>query len=766
MLQRISALYCLALTIPFISRAQLQPIGQWRDHLPYQQVTRVACTTGKIWAATSYSIFSVDATDNTIERWSKTNGLHETGISAIGAELTGQRIIIAYNNSNIDVVDENSVININALKNSSVTGNKTIYSIYIDRQYAYLCTGFGIVVLNLDKYDIKDTYIIGAGGNTIKVNAITSNGVSLYAATTEGIKKAPVSGANLADFRNWQLISGTNGLPAGEVQSVISAQNKVFAVKNDSLLVLSGNSWSLLYADGWTINNCTVSNNKLVVTEQQNNTGRIVVLTPEGVTESTIQHAQFTGAPRQAIVFQNDYWIADTLAGLSKFTGNGFRRVLPDAPPGIATGGLQVLNNTLWAAAGSVNANWEPAKNKNGLYQFYDNSWTYFNSTNAEALNNIADFVSVAIDPLNESVWAGSIGSGLVNIKKDKTITNFTRNSPIQPAYFAAGSYRVSGLSFDAENNLWIANYGAEQPVHVKKADGNWRSFTIPYVIAEQAVGQIVIDDINQKWIVLPKGSGLLCFNHGQSIDNPADDRWKLYRSGKGNGNLPHDNVLCLAKDKNNFIWVGTSKGIGVIQCAQEVFTTTGCEAVLPVVQQDNFAGYLFRNEQVQAIAVDGANRKWVGTQNGVWLISADAEKTIYRFTESNSSLLNNDVKQIAIDNTTGEVFFATAKGICSFRSTATETTETNNEVLVFPNPVPPAYTGNIAIRGIANNAMVKITELDGRLVYQTRALGGQAIWNGKDYKGRTISTGIYLVLVSDDNHQQKLVTKIVFVQK
>jgi hypothetical protein len=175
---------------------------------------------------------------------------------------------------------------------------------------------------------------------------------------------------------------------------------------------------------------------------------------------------------------------------------------------------------------------------------------------------------------------------------------------------------------------------------------------------------------------------------------------------------------------------------------------------------------YLFSDELVQTIAVDGADRKWVGTQNGAWLISADAAKTIYQFTENNSPLLSNDVKQIAIDNKTGEVFFATAKGICSFRSTATETTETNNNVLVFPNPVPPGYNGTIAIRGIANNAIVKITEMDGRLVYETRALGGQAIWNGKDYKGRTISSGIYLVLVSDDEHQQKLTTKIVFIQK
>jgi ligand-binding sensor domain-containing protein len=274
-----------------------------------------------------------------------------------------------------------------------------------------------------------------------------------------------------------------------------------------------------------------------------------------------------------------------------------------------------------------------------------------------------------------------------------------------------------------------------------------------------------VVDDLNQKWIVSPRGGGLICFNHGQSLDNPGDDQWFWYRSGTGNGNLPDNNVLCIAKDKGNFIWVGTTRGIGIIYCPQQVFSG-GCEAVLPVVQQDNFAGYLFRDEEVQVITVDGADRKWIGTKNGVWLLSPDAEKTIYHFTTGNSPLPDNDIKSIAIDGQSGEVFFSTSKGIVSFRSTATEGTTTNSNVLVFPNPVPPGYNGAIAIRGLVNNATVKITEMDGRLVYQTRALGGQAVWNGKDYKGRIISSGVYLVLVSDDSRKENLVTKIVFINK
>ncbi|RYZ47767.1 MAG: regulator, partial [Sphingobacteriales bacterium] len=348
----------------------------------------------------------------------------------------------------------------------------------------------------------------------------------------------------------------------------------------------------------------------------------------------------------------------------------------------------------------------------------------------------------------------------------DNTAEVFKQGSFINPAYFANTSYRVSGLQFDIDRNCWISNYGANNNLVVKKPDGTSRSFHVPFPIAENGVADIIIDDLNQKWIISPNGNGLICFSHGTTIDNPGDDGWKWYRAGAGNGNLPDNNVLSIASDKDGFIWVGTTRGIGIIRCAQDVFAPAGCEAILPVVQQDNFAGYLFRDEQVQSIAVDGANRKWIGTKNGLWLISADGEKIIYRFSVSNSPLLSDDVKKVTIDPLTGEVFLATAAGICSFRSTATEGTAKTESLLVFPNPVPPGYTGTIAIRGVANNAIVKITELNGNLVFQTRALGGQAVWNGRDYRGRQISSGIYLVLISDDEKKDQVATKIVYIKK
>ena len=288
-------------------------------------------------------------------------------------------------------------------------------------------------------------------------------------------------------------------------------------------------------------------------------------------------------------------------------------------------------------------------------------------------------------------------------------------------------------------------------------------SFTAPFTLGANEVGSLLVDDANQVWIVSPKGNGLMVLNWGASLQDPSDDQWKIFRAGAGAGNLPSSSVLSVAKDKSGFVWVGTSDGLAVIQCATDVFRAP-CEAILPVAVQGGFANYLFKGEEVRAIAVDGADRKWVATRNGVWLISPDGDRVIERFTETASPLLSNDVRSIAISPETGEVFFATARGLISFRGTATEPTETSKDLLVFPNPVPPGYTGTIAIRGLAPNSFVKITELNGRLVYQARALGGQAVWDGRDYTGKRIATCVYLVFVTDDQKREQATGKIVFI--
>ena len=745
--------------------AQLPPVGQWREHLSYNQARGVTAALDGIFCATPYALFRVDLTDNSIDRFSKLNGLHETGIQTMAWDEQAGKLIIAYTNSNIDVLDGNKIINIDAILKKDIPGDKTIYNIFCSGGYAYLSDGLGIIVLDENKYEVRDTWVIGSTGNNTPVNGVTTDGFFFYAATREGLKRAAAAGTNLSDYRNWQLLSGSGGLAAGECRDVVTLQGAVITQKNDSLFVLNGSNWGLLYTSVWTIANITVSGNRLLVSQQQGSKGRILVLNRSGAIEQTILQDPLS-APRQAILLQNEVWAADSIAGLLRINGGSVERYRPNSPLSIAGGEMNARNGTVWVASGAVTAGWTNTFTKNGLYRFDAGEWTNYNNSTLAAFDSLYDIITVAVDPVDNSAWAGSFGGGLLHLQNNNTLQVFKQNSPLPHAAIDPSKYYVAGLAFDNDHHLWISNFGATQELSVKKADGSWRSFSFPFILSGNPVSQVVTDDYNQVWVVSPGGNGLLCFNHGPSIDNPADDKWKLYQPGKGSGNLPSGNVLCIARDKNGYIWVGTDKGVGIIQCAQEVFSVQGCDAVLPIVQQDNFAGYLFNGEQVQCIAVDGADRKWVGTKNGVWLLGADAQKTVYRFTMDNSSLLGNDVRKITVDGKTGEVFFATTSGICSFRSTATDGGAANSNVLVFPNPVPPGYNGAIAIRGLVDNAIVKITELNGRLVYETRALGGQAVWNGKDYNGRTAATGVYLVLVSDDTRQQKTAAKIVFIGK
>ncbi len=757
----VGKLLIVTLFSTLLSQAQ-PPIGYWKEHLPYQNAIQVL-KGNKLYCATPYSIFSIDDADE-LERYSKVTGLNEVGVNCIGWDASTQQLVIAYNNSNVDVLKGSIVKNIGDIKRSSITGNKTINHIFCENATAYLSSGLGIIVSDLNKYEIKSTWIIGNNGNQINVNACTANNSFIYAATNEGLKRANKNSSNLSNFSAWQNLSGSNGLANGTVVNVFNCNNQIIVQKSDSLFVLNGNNWNLLYADfNWQMISASTTENKILLT-QKSATGasRVLQLNANGNIEKTVQQSGIISMPKFATLSNGAIWTADFFGGLSKYT-TSFQRFIPNGPPATASGSMLFNNNVLYAAAGSVNEAWNYQYNRDGIFNYKDGSWGFDGYFSKSIFDTILDFITLAASPIDNSIWAGSYGGGLVNLNNNVVSVYKQSNSTLQPAIGDATSYRVSGLAFDGNNNLWIGNYAAPQNLQVRKPNGSFKAFTIPFGHFENAISQIVVDDNNQVWMVSPRGNGVFCYNYGNNIDALNDDKWKYLRIGNGTGNLPSNNVYCLAKDKNGFIWVGTDKGIGVVQCASEIFTQN-CDAIKPIIQQGAFAGFLFQDQEVQCIAVDGANRKWVGTKKGLWLISADGDKIIYQFTADNSPLLNNDVKQLTINPTTGEVFIATFTGICSFRSTATEARENNSNVLVFPNPVPPNFTGTIAINGLVNNAIVKIAEPNGRLVFQTRALGGQAVWNGKNYKGEKVASGVYLVLVKNDEGTETIVSKIFIV--
>ncbi|TWI91413.1 type IX secretion system anionic LPS delivery protein PorZ [Chitinophaga japonensis] len=744
-----------------IAHAQQVPLGRWREHLPYRQALAVVSGSNRVYCATAYNMFSVTVEDHDITRYSKLNGLHDANISAIGASSDGGLLVTGYRNGNVDLLQQERVYNLPDILRKNIQGDKTIHSIFFYQGQAWLATGFGIVVVNPDKREVSDTYITSSDGSYAANYAVTTDGQYFYAATPEGVRRAPVSGSNLASYQSWTSLM--QGLQPGTVQTVAYLQQRLICRQGDSLFTWQQGSWQPWYADGWHINSPQVSGQQLLLCEQSSTgSARVLSLDADGTVRATLQHPLIQ-APAQATAAGGATWIADAQQGLLLYDGSSVTSITPNAPAGIVNGRMLFLHNSLWATAGGVTDNWTPAGNRNGYYVFENEQWHNYNYTTQPYLDTITDLLPIAADA-NGTRYMGSFSKGLLALDANGGHTLIQQ--PVLPAPVDdPQACRVSGLATDAAGNLWLSSYGAERNVLVKKPDDSWLSFRIPYAHAYNAVSDILVDDHDQLWILSPGENGLFVFNHGGSLENTADDQWTLYRSGADQGNLPSNDVRCLAKDKDGWIWAGTTRGIAIFPCAGAV-SSTGCSAYLPVVQEGNFAGYLFRDEQVNTIAVDGANQKWVGTLNGVWLINASGEQILAHFNTDNSPLPDNAVNRITVNPATGEVFFATRLGLVSFRGNATEGVDhmEADSVLVFPNPVPPGYSGTIAIRGLSANARVKITDIRGRLVFDTHAQGGQAVWNGLDYTGHRPQSGVYLVFAADENGRGRLVTKIVFI--
>lgn len=704
---------CLLCLGPLLLPAQTL-VGQWQSWLPSLPAIAVARQGDKVYCATSSGLFSVTTgAEQDITRYSKVNGLHDIGIRTICSNDDG--VLIAYRNSNLDFLSGSNSYNLPDLLRKQTSEDKTIFRIYAGGSFEYLCTGLGVVVVNTSVPEIAATYALGpVYGFTVRNN-------QLYAATANGVKTMPMTGSNPADFRNWSVA----GQFTDTVNNIVSFGERIICQKGRKLYFLNNDTWAPYYSGA---SNIAVQGDYLTVFDDTT----IVHIGKDGIAGQPLQHVLLKSI-RQTTGDNNYTWVADSLSGLLQYDGQEFSPILLNGPANIPTGQLLFANNTLYAPVGGISDSWK-ANNNPGAYDTYKNGdWHSY----TDSLHR--DITVMAPDPTGNGMYAGSFGNGLIHIASDGTRT-----------YELQGN-KISGLTTDAAGNLWIAVYGATYNLLCKKTDGTYLTFRSTYAQSGNAISQLIADEAGQIWIVSPQNNGVFVYN-------TSTNQWTQYRQGSGQGNLPSNDVYCIAKDKNGSIWAGTGNGVGVIPCS-------ACDAVWPVIQRGNFAGYLFQDEQVTAIAVDGANRKWIGTHNGLWLVNDDGTSIVENFTTDNSPLAGNRIYSITINPNTGEVYFATNQGLMSYRGNATEgKVMDKNAILVFPNPVPHDYSGNIAINGLAANTLVKITDLNGRMVYQTWSKGGLAVWNGVDYTGHRSQTGIYLVFASNATMGEHIVTKIVFI--
>lgn len=761
-------------------------IGQWRDHLSYKKGISITQSADKIYCATESGIYSLEKSDYSIDRLSKISGLSDVGVNTLRYNDYNQTLLIAYKNANIDLIYGNTIYNISDIKRKLITAIKTIHNIHYRNELAYLACGFGIVVLDMNKREVIDTYLIGTNNGYINVRDITSDANYIYAATDSGIYSASLTSPNLADFNYWNKFSG---LPPGIYNTIISFSGKIYANRAESLMSGIGNKDTLYQYNGtWQkMPITTVDTSYFAVRKLETGSNKLLI-SKSGGTDIFDANLAWLGRinsyttgknidPYQSIIDNSDpslTWIADHNLGIVKnynIWDSETPYFLPNGPNTSDVYAMSISNEDLWVARGDRSPIWNGTYKRAEAYKLSGETWSSITNENIPALDNMRDIVSIVIDPTNkEHVYLGTLGVGLIELNSgtlvniwDETNTNNNLQSTCVGNLHWIG---IFGLAFDTSGNLWISNSTAPNLLVVRKTDGTWQSFNFSGVTPTNCISSssMIVNQYNQKWMLLPRGVGILVFDENGTWGN-GDDKKKFLNFSVGNGNIPGNEVYSLTEDIDGEIWVGTDKGIAVFYCPEQVFSSSGCEAQQIFIEQDGHTQILLETEVISAIAVDGANRKWIGTQNsGVYLMSEDGTNQVQHFTVDNSPLLSNEIRSIVINPKTGEVYFGTAEGIISYRNDATEGLADYTDVYVFPNPVQPGYEGPIAITGLIESANVKITDISGSLVYETKALGGQAIWYGKNFKGENAHSGVYMVFCSNDDGTKTYVVKILLV--
>lgn len=748
------------------ANAQDRPVGYWRSHMPYNTAISLAWDGGsKLHVATDKTYFIYDIVTKESEGFSKTEGMSDIGMACIGYDQITSTAILGYANGNIDLYQEGSFFNIPDLKLKSVTGSKNINSIQTIDSFAYLSTDVGIIVIDLNKREVKENYVFTIGGQNIGIKEVAFANNRIYAATQKGLYSNSLSAINLQAFSSWTKHDSTRAFI-----SIAAMDNQLFVTGTDSLFEMKNNALQFVYRSDTNTSRIDAGVGGLWISESyaESFSGKAKKISTTNY--SVLDSFKLGGYCRQTLqTADRVVWVADELNGLNIREGIGdpYGVVTPDGPSSFPCYDLHVHNGEVWVAHGGYDDKYKANSNPAGFSGFVNGTWQRYGTYSYKPFESSMRDFSRIIKTKAGNLYAGSFQNGLFVLNADGTTERYEKNSFIDSSS-VSGTWRIiGGFAEDENSNLWMTVYGGKRELVVRTKEGTYFPIQVPIprTGTPNAAMNIIVDDYGQKWYATTgAASGVVVYNDNKTPTTTFDDTYTLLLSGKGAGGLADNEVYCLANDKNGSIWIGTKNGISIVSCPSQVIAGT-CEAENRIVKYDDFAGYLFQGEIVKTIAVDGANRKWIGTNNGVWLISADGDKIVNRFTEDNSPLPSNIIMKITIDPSTGDVYIGTEQGLVSYRGTATDGGKENTDVKVFPNPIKSGYSGTIAIRGLVENADVRITDISGQLVYRTKALGGQAVWNGLDYTGRRPLSGVYLVFSTNKDGSQTNVAKMVFME-
>ncbi len=784
MIRKITCL--LILVLPFLSLSQ-DYSDLWEGHFSYFDIKDISQGNDKIYAASENAVFTYDVISEEINTISTINGLSGESISTIHYSEVYQLLIIGYENGLIEIVFDNNddvLTIIDILDKPTIPPtNKKINHFNEFGEVVYISTDFGISVFNINSLEFGDTYYIGNFGSQIKVAETVIYGDFIYAACLEnnGFKKALYSSNNLINYQEWQNIAGGSYLFAQTINDklyVIQSNSKIYEVINDTLS-------ELFTYPGLPVDFRMTSNN-LVVTTIDNvyiyDTDFVLITNVSPITEFDTGFTSATIGPNNGIYIGTDeYGILKTSFG----NVTELIEIHPDGPLYNNAFSLEANNGELWTTYGQYDIFYNPYPiTRRGISHLVEESWI---NTPYDSVLGAAELNKITINPNNNNqVFISSYFNGLLELNENvPTILYNETNSgleslilPNNPNYI---DIRVSGSNFDANGLFWCVTAFVDKPLKsFNPLTNQWQSFSFSSLLDDPfdnlGFKDLVIDNNQNKWL----SSYELGVVGVKTTGTTAVVRNIIGEDGEGN--LPENYVSALKVDNRNQLWIGTIKGLRVLYNPESLFSDEGAQADEIIIVEDGIPQELLFQQWISDIEVDGSNNKWIGTiTNGLFYFTENGQETIYHFTKNNSPLPSNNIIDVSIDPSIGKVYIATDNGLVAFRSGGSKPKESLESAFVYPNPVRPAFNiteERVKIKDISENINIKITDIEGNLVaeaqsnanarykgYNLEIDGGTAFWNGKNLTNNIVSSGVYLVLLSDLDTLETKVLKLMVVR-
>ena len=758
--------------------------SNWNTYFSYNLISSIDNGESVIYFASYNSIFSYDTSSNQIEKFDTLNELSGDEISAFYYSEINNNIVIGYSSGFLQIIDlnSNSIINIYDILNKPTIppNKKTINDFFQSGDQLFISTGYGVSIYNLNGYEFGDTYYIGDFATQINITSTLIHENFIYVSSPDlGILRANIN-SNLIDFNNWQTIY------FGDIQQLFYYGENIFFYTDNSIMRINDEGiTSILTLENQIININSSDSKFIIITDEKcliyNN--QLTQLVYE------IDSETYSSGFNEGIIKDNYIYIATNEKGVLIINNNSgdFSYLKPDGPLENDIFSVETLNNKTWVSYGNYTEYFNPYPLKfSGLSNYDENLNSWFNISKDSIPESAVNLNNISINPFNnDNVFISSFEGGILEIE-DLNIIEFydNNNSGLEslsindPLY---ESVRISDLEFDQNGVLWILNSRIDSPLKSFNLDNNsWNSYDFTEIINdgfqdELGFNDIEVDDYGNKWIAGLR-SGLIGFNN----ESGTNQLRKVFSQDQSN--MPSSYVKSIAVDNNNHLWIGTIQGLRVLYNTSNFFDTSVVTTQQIVILEDGIPRELLEQQYISDIEVDGANNKWVATiGSGVFYFSPNGQQTIHHFTKENSPLPSNNINDISINYSNGKVYFATDNGLVSYNTGSTSSVENFSNTYVYPNPVRPEFNTEfekVKITGLTQNVNIKITDIEGNLVAEAQSNinsryrnfnleidGGTAFWNGKNLRNRLVSSGVYIIMLSDLDSYETKVLKLMIVR-